>query len=177
MTEPLLMGLCLFGVALTWRWIAHDGRGRAWPIGATFALACLTRYEAWPITAAAVTIAGVVLVSRGVAWTRVIGYVATLAAYPLGAVVAFLFLSHATVGAWLVTDGFYEIEPAFYRRPLVSPGRHVGWVLIAEQARMRDQLTRLKEGVPGWLDGFERLCEGGGVTLYRRTKLGLSDHE
>lgn len=359
MTESLLMGLCLFGVALTWRWIADDARGRAWPIGAIFALACLTRYEAWPITAATAAIAGGVLVRRGVAWTRVINCVGALAAYPLGAVVAFLFLSHATVGAWLVTDGFYELEPAFYRRPLAgiaavaygvaalngyvmlafgavalvillrstvhriaspllvvvalaasaalplyvfwnghpfrirymvplamflaavigvgvgllprgrrlaativllvaivetpplsgrspmvleaqwdrpraierqrvtaclrdhyddtpilasmgslahymqetapagfalrhfiheglgnlwsqslaSPGRHAGWVLIAEQARMRDQLTRLKEGIPGWLDGFERLCEGGGVTLYRRTTFGLSNHE
>jgi hypothetical protein len=51
---------------------------------------------------------------------------------------------------------------------LVSPGRYAGWILIAEQARMRDQLARLKESMPGFLDGFERLCEGGGVTLYRR---------
>ena len=54
MTETLLMGLCLLGVAQTWRWVAGDARGRAWPIGIVFALACLTRYEAWPITAASV---------------------------------------------------------------------------------------------------------------------------
>jgi hypothetical protein len=351
MTEPLLMGLCLLGVALTWRWVSDDARGRIWPIGTTFALACLTRYEAWPVTVVTVVLAGVVLFRRGLAPDHVVRRLGALAAYPLAAVIAFFFLSRATVGAWLVTDGFYDIEPAFYQRPLagiaavayglatlngyamlavgilafivllrsiahrpasaplivvlalaacvalplyafwnghpfrirymvpltmvlaaviglgvgllprgrriaatlvllvglvetpplsgrspmvleaqwdrprtlerqrvtaclreryddtpilasmgslahymhetapagfalrqyiheglgdlwkeslLSPRQHAGWILIAEQAMKRDQLARVKERLPGFLDGFERLCEGGGVTLYRR---------
>ena len=351
MTETLLMGLCVLAVVRAWHWVAAEAQGRTWPIGMAFALACLTRYEAWPITAATVGLASIVLLGRGLAPERVARRLAALAVYPCAAVIAFLCLSRATIGTWLVTGGFYEVESAFYHRPLagvaavahglaalngyvtltlgalglvvvlwsiarkpvaapllvvlalaacavlpiyafwnghpfrirymvpltmalaaviglgvgllprrrrvaaaivllaalietpplsgrspmvleaqwdrartlerqrvtaclrdhydgtpilasmgslahymqetasagftlrqyiheglgemwteslLSPGRHAGWVLIAKQARMRDHLARLEESIPSFLDGFERLCDGGGVTLYRR---------
>ena len=45
---------------------------------------------------------------------------------------------------------------------------HAGWVLIEEQAEGGDELARLRDAKPAFLDGFTRLCEGGGVALYKR---------
>jgi hypothetical protein len=57
MTEPLLLGLTVLGVALLARWTSTGGTGATWPPGLVLALACLTRYEAWPVTAAALAVA------------------------------------------------------------------------------------------------------------------------
>lgn len=51
---------------------------------------------------------------------------------------------------------------------LVDAGRHAGWVLIEEEAEGGDVLARLNRDSKAFLTGFERRCEGGGVTLYRR---------
>ena len=55
MTEPLLLALTTMAVALLVDWTRDRQRRRyrSTPIGLLFALACLTRYEAWPLTAAA----------------------------------------------------------------------------------------------------------------------------
>jgi hypothetical protein len=120
MTEPLLMALSLLGVALTWKWV--DEGAERMPMGASLALAgaCWTRYEAWPVTAAAVGLSAVALLVTGLAPREVLRRVLRLAAYPIGAVVGFLFLSKATVGAWLVTDGFFVAENPAYHRPLLA---------------------------------------------------------
>lgn len=143
MTEPLLMALCLAGVALTWKWTAETcaglppphaaapaGAGRAlpacWPAGTALALACLTRYEAWPLAATAVGLAFGCLIWAGARPARALRLVAGLAAFPVAAGLAFLVLSRATVGEWLVTGGFYEIDNLDYHRPFKSLGS-VGW--------------------------------------------------
>jgi hypothetical protein len=45
---------------------------------------------------------------------------------------------------------------------------HAGWVLIEEQAEGGDELAKLRAASPGFLAGFTRICEGGGVALYKR---------
>ncbi len=74
MTEPLMLGVTLLAVAMLVEWCVTAGvdrwRGPEGPAGAqsrattgvAFALACLTRYEAWPVTA--VALAGAVLARR-----------------------------------------------------------------------------------------------------------------
>ena len=108
MTEPLLLGLTVSGVALLYKWTTTGGTCPAWPAGLTLALACLTRYEAWPITAAAGAVAWLTLVRNGRGVAAATGASLRVGAWPLGALVLFLVLSKATVGAWLVTGGFYE---------------------------------------------------------------------
>src|SRR5215831_10307858 len=61
MTEPLLLGLTTLGVALLMKHSLSLGRAARATAGIVLALACLTRYEAWPVTYAALA-AGV--------WTR-----------------------------------------------------------------------------------------------------------
>jgi hypothetical protein len=117
MTESLLMGLCLLGTALAWKWIMTAGEGPAWPASVALALACLTRYEAWPITVAIIGLAGVLFVNKGVSIRDAVGRVAALAVFPAAAVMAFMVLSRLTVGTWLVTGGFFEIDHAIYHRP------------------------------------------------------------
>ncbi|HEY8550051.1 MAG TPA: hypothetical protein VIL35_08870 [Vicinamibacterales bacterium] len=122
MTEPLLMALTLAGVALTWRWTAEGGTGSVHAPGALLALACWTRYEAWPITAAAVALALLVLIWNGERIGHALRRVLPLAAWPIAAGLAFLVLSRATVGEWLVTGGFYVIENPDYHRPFKPLG-------------------------------------------------------
>ena len=91
MTEPLLMALTLGGVALTWRWAADGARGSPAAAGVLLGLACLTRYEAWPITAAAIGARGAgARHDRACRWRGPFGASRCLAAYPIAAILAFL---------------------------------------------------------------------------------------
>ena len=128
MTEPLLMALTLGGVALTWRWVQDGAVDAPTAPGVVLALAMLTRYEAWPITAAALAGAAVVLVTSGQPLAVAIRRVTALAVYPVAAVLAFLCLSRATVGAWFVTGGFFVADNPDYHRPFKAAGS-VWWGL------------------------------------------------
>lgn len=110
MTEPLLFGTTLVGLELSARWVDRGARG--WPAAAGTAIiaACMTRYEAWPITAAIVALAGIVLLRRGATWRDALMACARLAAYPTIAVLIFMANSRWTVGAWFVSGGFFVPE-------------------------------------------------------------------
>ena len=110
MTEPLLFGTTLMGIALTAAWLDDGARG--WPsaAGTTIVAACLTRYEAWPITAALVALSGIVMLRRGASWRTALAGCARLAAYPTIAVLIFVANSRWTVGAWFVSGGFFVPE-------------------------------------------------------------------
>lgn len=156
MTEPLLLGLTIAGVALLADWVLKGGTGARWPAGLVLALACLTRYEAWPVTAAALLVALLALVGApgslgsglefasvgsglgdgrlgsGLGtrtWRNLPSAVARLvpiALWPFGAFVGFLVLSKATVGEWLVTGGFYIPDNPAHGHPLIAL-QQVGW--------------------------------------------------
>jgi hypothetical protein len=57
-------------------------------------------------------------------------------------------------------------DSAFVR----GPGPLVGWVLVEEGAEGGDALHQRAQAHPRFLDGFARICEGGGVALYRRQR-------
>lgn len=128
MTEPLLLGLTVGGTALLYRWTAAGGVLPAWQPGLVLALACLTRYEAWPMTAAAGLVAWLTLWRRGAGLLASLTAVLRVGVWPLGALLLFLALSKATVGAWLVTGGFYEPNNPAYQVPLTALVQ-VGWGL------------------------------------------------
>ena len=128
MTEPLLLGLTVTGVALLYAWTTTRGIGPAWPAGLVLALACLTRYEAWPITMAAILVAWLTLLRHRVGFGSSVAAMVRVGLWPLGALVLFLVLSKVTVGAWLVTGGFYEPNNPAYREPAKALVQ-VGWGL------------------------------------------------
>jgi hypothetical protein len=121
MTEPLLFGLTLFSVAATAWWVLPPEGGTASRIphpaprhpmlpGIALAAACLTRYEAWPITGAILALALLVLLRRGEPFMRAAADVARLALWPAAAVVVFTANSRWVVGAWFVSNDFFVAE-------------------------------------------------------------------
>jgi hypothetical protein len=51
-----------------------------------------------------------------------------------------------------------------------GPARHAGWMLVEEQAEGGDVLAQRIRKDPGFTAGMRRVCEGGGVALYRRER-------
>lgn len=49
-----------------------------------------------------------------------------------------------------------------------GPAPFAGWALIEEAAEGGDTLSQRVKANPRWLNGMERVCEGGNVALYRR---------
>ncbi len=119
MTEPLLLGLDALAIALLLAWL--DGRriGTAAP-GWAFALACLTRYEAWPVTACALAMAALTLWRRGEPPRRALGRVGAIGIFPAAAIVAFCAFSRVVIGQWFVASGFFVPENMALGRPLIA---------------------------------------------------------
>ena len=125
MTEPLLLGLTTMAVALLLDFLRSPARAARIP-GCAFALACLTRYEAWPVTVAALACA---------AWARWRGgdrpalacrRVAAIAVYPAAAIVGFMIFSRIVVGRWFVDSGFFVPENKALGKPILAAAE-IGW--------------------------------------------------
>jgi hypothetical protein len=127
MTEPLLLGLLVVAVERLHRWIDAPDRRTATQAGWAFFGACLTRYEAWPATAAALGLAALLTWSRR-GTLRATAGLGRIALFPLAAGLGFLVLSRATVGEWFVTGGFFVPENPAHGRPLAAAGQ-VAWGL------------------------------------------------
>jgi hypothetical protein len=119
MTEPLLVALTALAVACTVREV---------PAGPIWALACLTRYEAWPVTACALTAAVWARWRRGEPFATAFQYVARIAAYPALAIVAFAIFSRVVVGEWFVSSDFFVPENKALHDAVMS-GAEILWGL------------------------------------------------
>src|SRR5215472_13458540 len=124
MTEPLLLGLTLAGVALLIAHV-HDGR-RSALAGVTLALACLTRYEAWPITYAALGAAAFALWRNGETTRSTARRIVRIAVYPTAAIIAFAIFSRIVVGRWFVSTDFFVPENKALGLPMVAI-REIVW--------------------------------------------------
>jgi len=128
MTEPLLMALTVASVWLGIRALRSGSSTDGRLAGAAMAGACMTRYEAWPVTAAFLALGFASLVRQGLgAWTAA-RRVGVLAVLPAAAIAAFMILSRATVGAWFVQSGFFVPENTAAGQPLAA-GISVWWGL------------------------------------------------
>jgi hypothetical protein len=70
------------------------------------ALACLTRYEAWPVTYAALAATVWARWRQGDSMRASVASVARIAIYPTAAILAFVLFSRIVVGQWFVSDFF-----------------------------------------------------------------------
>jgi hypothetical protein len=124
MTEPLLLATTFLVVLWLVERVDSPGfgvRGSGFDVPPKLACALFaamwTRYEAWPVVAAAIVAAGYATWrytgNAGVALKRA----ATLALWPALAVALFLPNSRLTVGAWFVSDGFYVVDPTYAHQP------------------------------------------------------------
>ena len=128
MTEPLLLGLSTVAVALLMAWLQQhtsiraSGRERvnSRTVGILFALACMTRYEAWPVTAAALSAAGWVRWRAGLPIRDALAPISKIAVYPALMAVGFVVFSRIVVGQWFVAGGFFVPENIAYGRPSIA---------------------------------------------------------
>jgi hypothetical protein len=114
MTEPLLLAATFAALAMLHSWLATAATERVpSSLGWVLFLAMWTRYEAWPVVAAAIALTAVALWRQGHSFGVILIQTWRLVRWPAAAVVIFLLLSRATVGAWFVTGGFYERDPTY----------------------------------------------------------------
>jgi 4-amino-4-deoxy-L-arabinose transferase-like glycosyltransferase len=122
MTEPLLLGLTTLAVAMLIDWCQrsrHDvPETPVVFVGVAFALACLTRYEAWPVTGAALALTVWARWRAGDALSFAIRRVAAIALYPALTVLAFMLFSRIVVGEWFVSSGFFVPENTALGHPI-----------------------------------------------------------
>ena len=124
MTEPLLIALMTLSVALLVRWTSSGADLCARPnprtVGVVFALACLTRYEAWFVTVSAFAAAVWTLWRRGMPLAPALRQVRSIAVYPAVAVAAFLVFSRVVIGSWFVASGFFVPENKALGLPVLA---------------------------------------------------------
>ena len=136
MTESLTLALVFLSVLWIYEWVvginpasasapaatADKEAGLHIPAKLSAALfaAAWTRYEAWLILSAALALAGLSLIRGGVRPRRAARLIARPAVWPALAILLFALNSRITTGQWLVTGGFYEVDPTYHGLPLKS---------------------------------------------------------
>ena len=128
MTESLLFALLVASVVSVAHWVESGDRHGVWRPGLVLALACMTRYEAWPVTAALLALTVVVLVRRGESVHASLRAVARITAWPFVAVLLFLVNSRVSTTRWFVTGGFFVPENDANGRPFVALAQVVNGV-------------------------------------------------
>ena len=117
MTEPLLFALLILEVWTLVDWVLAGRLVVPRDAGWIMVLACLTRYEAWPVTAAAWLASAYAWWRRGTPWRDLASVHARLALYPIATAIGFVLLSRVTVGEWFVTGGFYVPDAELLGQP------------------------------------------------------------
>jgi hypothetical protein len=137
MTEPLLFGTTTLAVMLVADWLDRDAPG--WPHAAGLAVtaACMTRYEAWPISAALVVLAAAAMLRRGMTMAAAAAACMRLSVYPAVAVILFVLNSRWTTGHWFISTGFFIAENEArgqgwlaWRQVRIGTYQLSGWMLV-----------------------------------------------
>jgi len=95
------------------------------------------------------------------------GYDGTTIMASMGALAHYMQeLSHEGFG---IADFLHEGNGPLWVAALSrGPAALAGWVLVEEAAEGGDVLFQRQKAFPGFLAGYDRVCEGGNVALYRR---------
>jgi hypothetical protein len=117
MTEPMLFGLSALQMFLFTRWVLNGRLRIDRHVGWITVLSCLTRYEAWPITAACFAASAFAWWRRGNALAAVLLVHARLAIYPIATIVGFMVFSRITVNEWFVSGGFFVPDETLRGQP------------------------------------------------------------
>ena len=117
MTEPMLFGLSTLQVYLFTRWVLRGRPGVPRAAAWITVLACLTRYEAWPITAACFAFSAFAWWRRGRSVRDLAPVYGWLSLYPILTVLGFMAFSRMTVGEWFVSGGFFVPDESLRGQP------------------------------------------------------------
>lgn len=121
--EPLVLGTTLLAVAMLVEWCTKPNTAgldvSTTGTGLAFAVACLTGYQAWSVTGAA--LAGAVLARRQerARLSEAIRDVAPMASYPLLAICVFFLVRRIVVGQWF-SIGWSVAEDTALGQPLTA---------------------------------------------------------
>jgi hypothetical protein len=120
MTESLLFGLTTLQVWLVSRWVMDGSIGDSTrAVGWATVLACLTRYEAWPVTGCLLAASAFAWWRRRAPWRAILGAHVKLTIYPVLTVLAFALWSRITVGEWFVSGGFFVPDETLRGQPAI----------------------------------------------------------
>jgi hypothetical protein len=78
------------------------------------------------------------------------------------------YMQELSASGYELRDFLHEGNGALWIAALNGPERYVRWMLIEEVAEGGDMLAERARENPRFLSGFTRVCEGGGVALYRK---------
>jgi hypothetical protein len=78
------------------------------------------------------------------------------------------YMQEMSQGGFAIRDFLHEGNGDIWLAALDWPKPYAGWLLIEEKAEGGDMLARIARQRPSFLEGFDRMCEGAGVVLYRR---------
>jgi len=82
------------------------------------------------------------------------------------------YMQEASASGFAIRDFLHEGNGDIWLAALENPGPFVGWILIEEKAEGGDMLAKRARSKPSFLDGFDRVCEGAGLVVYRRRSRG-----
>ncbi|MGH9312976.1 MAG: hypothetical protein ACRD1S_07240, partial [Vicinamibacterales bacterium] len=78
------------------------------------------------------------------------------------------FMQETSHAGFRIKDYLHEGNGDLWTAALNGPRPHAAWILIEERAEGGDMLAALSRQNPGFLAGYQRVAEGGGIALYRR---------
>ena len=78
------------------------------------------------------------------------------------------YMQDASRAGFAIRDFLHEGNGDIWLAALDSPRPFAEWMLIEEKAQGGDMLARIARDRPAFLDGYQRVCEGAGMALYRR---------
>ncbi|PYR40679.1 MAG: hypothetical protein DMF93_10410 [Acidobacteria bacterium] len=141
MTEPLLMALLTVAIGLLLAMVGAEpappaapappvaaGRASSAPAvtGCAFALACLTRYEAWPVTAVAIATTTWIDWRGGRRFADACRGTGLIAIYPALAIAGFAIFSRVVIGQWFVSGDFFVPENKALGDSMMAL-KEIGW--------------------------------------------------
>jgi hypothetical protein len=78
------------------------------------------------------------------------------------------YMQEAARSGFAIRDFLHEGNGDIWLAALVDPRPFAAWMLIEEKAEGGDMLARLSREKPEFLRGYERVCAGAGLALYKR---------
>jgi hypothetical protein len=78
------------------------------------------------------------------------------------------YMQEASASGFAIRDFLHEGNGDIWLAALTGPRPFARWVLIEEKAEGGDMLAHIARERASFLDGYERVCEGAGLALYRR---------
>jgi len=77
------------------------------------------------------------------------------------------YMQELSQQGFAIRNFIHEGNHPLWDEALTAPHGRVGWILIEEQAEGGDILAARSRQDPAFLNGFQRLCSGGGVALHQ----------